>query len=173
MNPDSPLSSGNPEDKGQIADSKLEGPRVRFPPPFVYLVAIIIGWLIDLVVPIRVLSAELSVWLGGALIFLAISITILGFRELVRAKTTLRLDRRVSTLVTTGLFRYSRNPLYLGLAILQFSIGIWMNNAFVVLLLVPAMSWINWQVIAREERYLIGRFGQVYLDYQQQVRRWI
>jgi protein-S-isoprenylcysteine O-methyltransferase Ste14 len=161
-----------PEDSGQATGPKLNDPGVRFPPPLVYLAAVLIGAAIDWVIPIRVLPASLIGWLGGALVLLALTLTGLGSLERIKAKTTFRTDRPVSALITTGPYRYSRNPLYLALSILQLGVGIWLNNVWVVVLLVPVIAWIRWRVIAPEERYLIGKFGQVYLDYQTQVRRW-
>jgi protein-S-isoprenylcysteine O-methyltransferase Ste14 len=163
----------NPENNRQDTNSKSFGPGVRFPPPLVYLLAILIGIAIDRFVPIRVLPASLIGWLGGALVMLFVIITVLSFRELIKSRTTFRADRTVSAVLTTGPYRYSRNPLYIALSILQLGVGIWMNNVWVVMLLVPTIAWIRWRVIASEERYLIVKFGQAYLDYQAKVRRWL
>ncbi len=173
MNPQKPVAGLNPEDSGQAIGAKLNNPGVRFPPPLVYLAAVLIGAAIDRFVPIHILPAGLKNWLGGALALLALTISVLSIREFIKIKTAIRPDRPASALVTRGPFRYSRNPMYLALSMLQLGVGISMNNVWVVVLLMPVIAWITRRVIAPEERYLIGKFGQVYLDYQSNVRRWL
>ena len=165
MNQQSPLKRHNPEDKG---------PGVQIPPPLVILAAILIGAAIDRFFPISTLPASLTGWLGGALVLLALVLGPgLSFREYRKAKTPIRPDRPATALVTAGPFRYSRNPMYISLLILQIGIGIWMNNVWVIVLLAPVTAWLRWRVIAAEERYMVRQFGQAYLDYQANVRRWL
>ena len=107
------------------------------------------------------------------MVLLALAITGLCVRELRKAKTTVRPDRLAAALVTTGPFRYSRNPMYLALSILHAGFGIWINSVWVVALLIPTLVWMRRRVIAREERYLTETFGRAYLDYRARVRRWL
>jgi len=159
--------------KQQSPVPELDNPGVRFPPPLAYLVALVIGAVIDRFIPIRVLPASLTGWLGGALVLLAIFLNVLAFREFGKAKTTIRPDQPASVLVTTGIYRYSRNPNYISLSMLFFGIGVWLNNVWMVALFVLVLVWIGSRVVAAEEQYLIRRFGQTYLDYQAKVRRWL
>ena len=92
----------NPENNRKDTNSKPYGPGVRFPPPLGYLLVILIGIAIDRFVPIRVLPTNLTGWLGGPLVLLAIIITVLSFREFIKARMTFRADRTVSALLTTG-----------------------------------------------------------------------
>jgi protein-S-isoprenylcysteine O-methyltransferase Ste14 len=146
---------------------------VHLPPPLVYLGAILLGVAVDRFIPLRVLPDVVASWVGGAFVLSAVILNGLGMREFRRAGTTVRPDRATSALVTTGPFRFSRNPFYLALALLQTGIGIWMNSAWVVALVVPAVAIISRAVIPREERYLTEIFGQAYRDYQTSVRRWL
>ena len=173
MNQQSPQTNPDPADSSTSASPEPDNSGVRFPPPLIYFLAILIGAAIDRFVPIRVLPAGLTGWLGGALVLLALILAGLSFREFGKVKATIRPDHPVSALVTTGPFRYSRNPLYLVLSTLQVGIGIWMNSVWVVAFLVPVLVWVRWRVIALEERYLVRKFGQDYLDYQAKVRRWL
>ena len=173
MNRQGPVTDHNPEDSGQSTDPELDNPGVRIPPPLVYLAAVLIGAAIDQFIPVRVLPASLTGWLGGALVLLALTITGWSVREFRKAQTTIRPDRPVSVTVTTGPFQYTRNPMYLALSILQVGIGIWMNSVWVVVLLIPVLIWVTRRVIAAEEQYLVRKFGQAYLDYQAKVRRWL
>jgi len=171
MNPQGPVKGHNTQDGGQATDAKVNNPGVRFPPPLVYLAAVLIGAAFDRFIPVHLFPAGLTGWLGGSLVLIALTISVLSFREFIKARTSIRPDRSASALVTTGPFRYSRNPMYLALTMLQLGVGIWMNSVWVVVLLMPVIALIRWCVIEPEERYLIGRFGQVYLDYQAKVRR--
>ncbi len=96
-----------------------------------------------------------------------------GFRELRRHDTTIRPDQPSSTIVISGPYRLTRNPLYLSLATFYLGIGLWTNSLWVILLLVPLLFVMTRQVIAREEAYLERAFGDTYLNYKSQVRRWL
>ena len=111
--------------------------------------------------------------LGIAFIVVAIAIMVAGFRELRRHETTIRPDQPSSTIVNSGPYRFTRNPLYVALATLYVGIGLWTNSLWVILLLVPLLFVMTRQVIAREEAYLERAFGDTYLNYKSQVRRWL
>ena len=87
--------------------------------------------------------------------------------------TPIRTDRRVPRLVTDGPFRYTRNPGYLGLAMLYAGIAVLRNALWAILLLPLVLYVIQRQEIGREERYLERTFGEEYLAYKAQVRRWV
>lgn len=102
-----------------------------------------------------------------------LSLVVLAARELFKARTTVRPDRGATALITNGPFRISRNPIYLGFALLQVGIALCLNNLWILLLLGINVVLLNRLVIAREERYLKAAFGKVYHDYSSRVRRWI
>jgi protein-S-isoprenylcysteine O-methyltransferase Ste14 len=89
------------------------------------------------------------------------------------AEAPVRTDRPVPRLTTEGPFRYTRNPAYLGLAMIYAGIAI-LRNALSAILFLPLVVWvIGREVIGREERYLERTFGQEYLAYKARVRRWV
>ncbi len=73
----------------------------------------------------------------------------------------------------SGPYCFTRNPLYLSLATLYFGIGVWTNSLWIILLLVPLLVVMTREVIAREEAYLERAFGDTYLVYRSEVRRWL
>ena len=75
--------------------------------------------------------------------------------------------------MTGGPFRYSRNPLYLGLTLLYAGVALLIPSTWPLILLVPVLLVMRWGVIAREERYLAGKFGEPYRTYLTRVRRWL
>jgi protein-S-isoprenylcysteine O-methyltransferase Ste14 len=94
-------------------------------------------------------------------------------RTIQKAGTPIRTDRPVPRLVTDGPFRYTRNPGYLGLTMLYAGIAVLRNALWAILLLPLVLYVIQRQVIGREERYLERTFGDEYLAYKAQVRRWL
>jgi protein-S-isoprenylcysteine O-methyltransferase Ste14 len=172
MDHPSPMAQTRPENSAHAAP-RSDHPGVRLPPPLVYVAAIVLGAGIHRLVPLRLLPAGLNDWVAGVLIVAGTVIGGLSVREFRKAQTAIRPDRSAAALVTAGPFRYGRNPMYLALSVLQAGIGIWMNNAWIVLLVIPVLAWINYRVVAREELYLRRSFGHAYLDYERRVRRWL
>jgi len=102
-------------------------------------------------------------------------VAILGVLEFRRLRTTVNPTKPQSTttVVTTGVYRLSRNPMYLGLALLLLGQAIWESHP-VAFLGVPAfILYMNRFQILAEERALVGKFGSEYLAYMTVVRRWI
>lgn len=146
---------------------------IKFPPPFVFLLSILIGLGIHRFWPMSVVPATLAMPLGVASLAFALVLVVLGFRELRRHETTIRPDEPSSAIVKTGPYRFTRNPLYVSLSALHLGIALWTNILWVVLMLIPAWVVMTTQVIAREEAYLERAFGKDYLSYKASVRRWI
>jgi protein-S-isoprenylcysteine O-methyltransferase Ste14 len=94
-------------------------------------------------------------------------------RTIEKAGTPIRTDRPVPRLVTDGPFSYTRNPGYLGLTMLYAGIAVLRNALWAILPLPLVLYVIQRQVIGREERYLERTFGEEYLAYKAQVRRWL
>ena len=94
-------------------------------------------------------------------------------RTIEKAGTPIRTDRPVPRLVTDGPFRFTRNPGYLGLAMLYAGIALLRNSLWAILLLPVVVYVIQREVIGREERYLERTFGEEYLAYKTRVRRWV
>jgi protein-S-isoprenylcysteine O-methyltransferase Ste14 len=89
------------------------------------------------------------------------------------ARTTVLPHRTTTALVTSGPFRLTRNPLYLSLGLLMAGAAFAMNSLAMLTMLAPWAVVMRYGVIAREERYLEGKFGEDYRAYCQRVRRWL
>jgi protein-S-isoprenylcysteine O-methyltransferase Ste14 len=146
---------------------------VHFPPPLFFLFSILIGVGLHRIEPLPVIPQNLATAIGVVLAVVALSIACLGFRELRRHRTTIRPNAPSSTVVRTGPYRFSRNPLYLSLATLELGIGLATDNLWIVLMLLPTCLLLTRQVIAREEAYLDRAFGDEYRRYKASVRRWL
>jgi protein-S-isoprenylcysteine O-methyltransferase Ste14 len=90
-----------------------------------------------------------------------------------RRSTSIIPNRPANALVITGPYRFTRNPMYVSLALLTIALAIVLDTWWPIVLLVPALVIIRVTVIAREERYLRRRFGADYEAYTRRVRRWI
>ena len=143
------------------------------PPPLLYLAAIAVGVILQLLVRVTVVPPRLAVVLGAPLVLGALVLGAKAMREFQRAGTPVPTREPTVALVTTGPYRFSRNPIYLSMSILHLGIAIWANSAWLLLTLAAVLIVMSRGVIAREERYLERRFGKPYLDYKAAVRRWL
>jgi protein-S-isoprenylcysteine O-methyltransferase Ste14 len=146
---------------------------VAFPPPLAYLVGFLIAVGLELAFPPGGMPAWLRV--GGAIVCLAafVPINLGAVGRFVRTETPVNPYKPATRLVTSGPFRVTRNPMYLGLALLYAGLAFALDVIWAFPLLVVVIVLIDRLVIAREEPYLERLFGQEYLDYKQRVRRWI
>jgi protein-S-isoprenylcysteine O-methyltransferase Ste14 len=154
-------------------DEDSRGPGLKFPPPLLVALVIGSGYLIDLVIPLPVLTMDL-VWLSGAvLIVVALLIALTALFQFLEAKTHIEPWQPTTTIIKQGVFRYSRNPIYLAFGIATVGCGLVLNSWWVLMGVLPLIWLLQQFFIKREEDYLGRKFGKDYLDYKQQVRRWL
>ena len=146
---------------------------VIFPPPLIYGGFLLIGFVIDFFWPIPVLPDIVQYAVGGVLIVLALTIVIPALILFRKGGTAVRPDRPTTAIITSGPFRFTRNPFYLALTVLYAGIAIITDSVWVMGLLIPVLLIMNRGVIAREEKYLDGKFGEEYRRYKETVRRWL
>jgi protein-S-isoprenylcysteine O-methyltransferase Ste14 len=145
-------------------------------PPLVFLAALVAGYVIWWFWPVTIGPAawDVPVRGGGALAAAAGAVLMLAaLVRFQRAGTTPTHWEPTTQVVATGPYRFTRNPMYVGMALMQAGLAMVGNALWPLLLVVPAIWIIATQVIAREERYLEAKFGRDYLDYKARVRRWI
>jgi protein-S-isoprenylcysteine O-methyltransferase Ste14 len=98
------------------------------------------------------------------------SVALLHFR---RAKTHVEPWQPTTTIIQSGIFRYSRNPIYLAFCIATLGGGMIINSWWGIAAVAPLVYLLQTLVIRKEETYLEAKFGQAYLDYKNSVRRWL
>lgn len=144
----------------------------RIPPPLVYAAFIIIGKLLQDYWPLP----ELPITLADALMWLAlgfsISLLIWSMVTFRRYQTSIGYNLPARSLMTTGPFAYSRNPVYAGFAMLMLALACSYNNLWIVILMIPTCLAVNQLVIKNEEAYLERHFKEAYQAYRKTVRRW-
>ena len=152
-------------------------PNVRLPPPLIYLAGLGTGFALDrwwFAMPIVDDARESWLHLHAfAFGLLAVWLLARSLRSFRQNRNDPRPWREDTALVQDSLYRHTRNPMYLGMALAYATVALMFNALWPLLLLVPVLAVIRYYVIGREERYLAERFGQPYLDYCARVRRWL
>lgn len=145
-------------------------------PPLLFLAALAAGLFADRwILPLDLTGLRwwTRQWIGGAMILLGMAVVVDCTRRFRRVGTHVQLGRPTTAIVESGLYRYSRNPIYLGLSTIHLGVAVADNNAWLPALLAPVLAVLRFGVIAREEAYLERKFGRRYEAYKARVRRWI
>jgi protein-S-isoprenylcysteine O-methyltransferase Ste14 len=146
-------------------------------PPLLLLAAVLLGFGLDHIVPLPRSIPGLAHWITAAiassLVLLGIAVFAAGIRDFARAATPVHGTKPPRSLVTTGIYRRSRNPIYLGMLLVCVGVGLAVRSPWILLFAVPLAITLRYRIIAREEAYLEQRFGDAYRDYKTRVHRWL
>ena len=159
---DIPLSGPGPDDPG-----------VRVPSPLIFAAAFALGLLLERLLPLPELPPGLRRALALPCLAACAALGGWAFAWFLRLRTTVLPFRPSEALITSGPYRFSRNPLYISTALLYIVLALWFAELWTLLMLPAAMAVLQRLVIMKEEAYLERRFGQEYLDYKARVRRWL
>jgi protein-S-isoprenylcysteine O-methyltransferase Ste14 len=155
--------------------STSKGPGVFIPPPLFYILIFASAVFIQKVIPIsdKIFHLPATKVVGAILLILALFFLGRSLRQFLLTKNTLILIRPASSLQTTGVYGMTRNPMYLGLAILYLGVTCFIGNWWNIILFPILVIVVQEYIIKREEKYLQLEFGQGYRDYRRTVRRWL
>jgi len=143
-------------------------------PPLAWALAVLAGLALDWLVPLPFLPADLAAGWFGALVFaLALALAVWAIVTITRAKSNVPTNRPTTTIVESGPYRFTRNPIYLGMFGGLIGLAIAFDNLWLLMMLVPFALVIRYGVVAREEAYLERKFGDLYRGYRLRVRRWL
>ncbi|ALS97032.1 methyltransferase family protein [Lacimicrobium alkaliphilum] len=151
---------------------KLE---LRIPPVVQVAIFALAMWLLDRWFPAAALELPANLWMAILLAVAGAAIALSGVWEFRRAKTTVdpRVPDQASSLVTGGIYRYSRNPMYVGFLLALLGWAIYLANPFSLLMLPLFVVVMNRLQIIPEERFMLEKFGAEFTNYKASVRRWI
>ncbi len=155
------------------ADPRSDSPNVLVVPPLLYGVALAAGLLLHWLVPRPILSSDARYWVGGTILALGVALAVWGRALMERVGTNVNPTLPTTALVTTGPFRFSRNPLYVALTLIYLGLALLSNALWVLVLIVPVLLLMHYGVVRREERYLEAKFGAAYVTYRSRVRRYL
>ena len=144
-------------------------------PPLIFLGFLAAAAVLEAMVPLPIPVAHSlahyvagAVFAGGGFVMIA-----LGTRRFVAAGTNVPPTLPTTALVVDGIYRRTRNPLYLGLTFVYLGLGVAAGSLWAIGMVVPLLWVINVGVVKREERYLERKFGDAYRAYKARLRRWI
>lgn len=145
----------------------------RLIPPVYLLIAILVALALNFALPIARVAPPRVSYLGVVLIIAGVALTGYAAGLFAKAQTPLKPFEPATALVTTGIYRVTRNPMYVGLILILAGVGLFLGTVGALLPL-PVFVWLlSTRFVAGEERLLEQTFGEAYLAYKRQVRRWI
>jgi len=147
---------------------------VKVRPPIVWALAVLAGLVLNWLMPLPFIPATVpAAWLGAIVFALALALFAWAIVTMTGAGTNVPSKLPTTTIVDTGPFRFTRNPIYVGMVLGLIGLAIAFNSLWLLLMLVPFALLIRYAVVAREETYLERKFGDVYRGYCSRVRRWL
>lgn len=152
-----------------------DSPNVKIPPPLLYASVFVAAIFIQKAAPLSVsfFKSEAVKITGYFLIAISIITSVVCLRKFFLSKNTIITIKPASSLQTDGIYRFTRNPMYVGLMFLYLGLTCLLGNWYNLILLPLLVLIIQQYVIVREEKYLLRRFGAEYADYRSKVRRWL
>lgn len=145
-------------------------------PPLIPISTIALGFVLQWLVPLGVLARIDQPWriVIGAIVFAAgASLCIVARRSLVRRGTNVNPLQPTTALATEGIYRWTRNPIYVGGTVAMIGIAFVFSLDWLLLLLAPSLLVMHFGVVVREEQYLEGKFADEYRRYRSRVPRYI
>ena len=155
-------------------DDTANTAQVSIRPPLGWGFAVIAGLALHWLVPLAFLPVDLPAgWLGAIVFVVALAMVAWAIVTITRAGSNVPTNRPTTTIVESGPYRFTRNPIYLGMFLGLIGLAIAFDNLWLLIMLVPFAFVIRYGVVAREEAYLERKFGDVYRGYRSRVRRWL
>ena len=147
----------------------------RIPPVALVLIVGLLMWLIAEAGPRIEVGETLRLAIAISLFLLGVLFALAGVLAFRSSKTTVdpRTPEATSALVSSGVYRYSRNPMYVGFALWLLAWGVFLASAWALIGVIVFVMYMNRFQIAPEERALREIFGDEFRDYEQRVRRWL
>ena len=145
-------------------------------PPLIWAVSVAASLVVHffvVFVPMLILPRAVSLGIGIALFAIAPLLAISAIVTFKKAGTNVHPSEPATTIVRGGPYRFTRNPMYLALTLLQIGVAFLLNDAITFLFAAALAVTFHFGVILREERYLEAKFGEEYLALKRIVRRWI
>ena len=148
---------------------------LKIPPLLLVVLFAVVMWLLAQWLPFLVLPLSWRLLFAGTFAISGVTVALAGVLAFRKADTTVdpRVPQQSSSLVIRGIYRYSRNPMYVGFLLLLVAWALYLMN-LAALALLPLFVWyINRFQITPEERFLLEKFGADYQAYCKNVRRWL
>lgn len=157
----------------QGARQRADSPGVRIPPPLVYILALLVGYFLQSRFPLPFVPQPYGMVAGDVAVLLGLALALASIVTMLRGKGTVNTNAASQALVTTGVYRFSRNPMYVSNALLYLGFALLLGSTWALIFLPLPVIYTQVAVILPEERFLARHFGDAYRAYASRVRRWI
>jgi protein-S-isoprenylcysteine O-methyltransferase Ste14 len=155
-------------------NDKIDTARVLVRPPIALVLAIIGGIALDRLLPLPWLPSDLPAgWIGWAVFVLGLALLVWAAVTITKAGSNVPTNQPTTTIVESGPYRFSRNPIYIGMFLGLIGLAIALNTLWLLVVMVLFALILRYGVVAREEAYLERKFGDAYRGYRSRVRRWL
>ncbi len=152
-----------------------DGAKVRFPPPLVFLAAIVLGVIVQhKAMPLSLVFAR-GLRLAAAVLILACGVSLVASARILFKRTGQNPIpwKPTPELILQGPYGFTRNPMYVGVTLFVIGLGLAVNNLWISLFAAPALLVVHFIAVLPEERYLAAKFGESYRSFLAQVRRYL
>lgn len=158
-----------------MAENEKDGAAVRIPPPLIYLAGVIVGVVVHaFVMPLPFgLSTGLRIAAGVAVVVAGLVLVGGAIGLFRRTGQDPKPWEPTPEIISTGVYRLTRNPMYVGLGLLQVAVGIGLSNWWIIIMVPAVLALVYATAVRQEELYLQKKFGDVYTRYKATVRRWL
>jgi len=150
-----------------------DNPKVKLPPPILFFGLGIIGVTMEYISPITIGIDFPINYLGFGINIVSIIGTWKISELFKKHKTEVKPWQTTSKIITTGPYKYSRNPIYIIFCGIPIGLGIAFNTYWAFFAFIPGLIIVYYTAVKKEEKYLEAKFGEEYLDYKRKVRRWL
>lgn len=154
-------------------ENDKNGAAVKFPPPLIFLVVMIISYGVHYFFPVGLGGSSALKYIGILVIIFGISVVFLASRYFKHAETNIEPWKPTTKIISTGIYGYSRNPIYLAFCLVQIGVAVFLNSFWILISFILSASLVYQIVIKKEEWYLETKFGEDYIRYKNMVRRWL
>jgi protein-S-isoprenylcysteine O-methyltransferase Ste14 len=156
-----------------VSEMQEDHASVKIHPPVLLLIYIFAAFLLNWLFPLPFAFPKILVWVGYLLILVGTGLAFSAASQFMRAHTTLDPHGSVIEIVTSGPYRFSRNPIYLGFVCLLIGFPFIFRSYWGLILSPVLMVSLYQLVVKHEETYLEKKFGDMYTSYKSRVRRWL
>jgi protein-S-isoprenylcysteine O-methyltransferase Ste14 len=148
-------------------------PDIKILPPFLMLIHLIVAFTLKWMIPLSTPAPQVVKVIGWMILAGGFLFAIGALRELNKADTSPIPHEPTTAIVTSGVYRFSRNPIYVGFVCTVIGLPLALGNYWGLILSPAMIYYFNELIIKHEEAYLEKKFGDVYTSYKSRVRRWL
>jgi protein-S-isoprenylcysteine O-methyltransferase Ste14 len=155
--------------------NKEDSPGVYIPPPLLYVLVFLAAVFIQKKISIdnSIFHLQIAKISGALFLIVSLFFMVTSLRQFFISKNTLIPIKPATSLQTYGIYKITRNPMYVSLALVYLGISCFVGNWWNIILFPLLLLIVQEYIIKREEKYLLRRFGKEYIIYKTKVRRWL